>query len=100
MLNAFSCGWQRSLHLLLHTLFSQRTQLVWCWLAVTQDVLLLHALASLNKQAADVCCFLFTVTHLPHFFIAVVSEVQVICRYDFIASVVVIIWICEESENI
>lgn len=39
-------------------------------------------------------------THLPHFFIAVVSEVQVVCGYDFIASVVIIIWICGESEII
>lgn len=34
MLYAFSCGWQRWVHLLLlHTLFLQRTQLVWRWLS-------------------------------------------------------------------
>lgn len=45
------------------------------------------------------CCFLHTVTHLPHFFVAVVSKVQVVCCYDFIASVIIIIWICWKSET-
>ncbi len=53
-----------------------------------------------QETRADICCFLFTVTHLPHFFVAVVSEIQVVCCYDFIASVVIIIWICGEQENI
>lgn len=52
-------------------------------------------------MSADICfsfffLLLLTVTHLPHFFVAVVSEVQVVCCYDLIASVVIIIWICWE----
>lgn len=37
-------------------------------------------------------------THLPHVFVAVVSEVQFVCRDDFIAPVVIIIWICWEPK--
>lgn len=110
MLYAFSCGLQPLVHvLLLHTLFLQRTQFVRYWLMVTQDVLLFHVLVSaLNKkknQSCNLinrlisCCFLHTVTHLPHFFVAVVSKVQVVCCYDFIASVIIIIWICWKSET-
>lgn len=108
MLYAFSCGWQRSHRSLpLLTLFLQRTQLVLHWLRVTQVVLLLHALVSLlNKElelhlckSTDTCCFLLTLTHLPHFFVAVVSEVQLVCCYDFVPSVIIIIWICWELKK-
>lgn len=34
-----------------------------------------------------------TVTHLPHVFVAVVSEVQLVGCYNFIASAVIIIWV-------
>lgn len=39
-------------------------------------------------------------THLPHIFVAVVSEVQFVCSYDFIASAVIIIRICWESKKL
>lgn len=35
-----------------------------------------------------------TVTHLPHVFVAVVFEVQLVGCYNFIASAIIIIWIC------
>lgn len=39
-------------------------------------------------------------THLPHVFVAVVSEVQFVCCDDFIAPVVIIIRICLEISDI
>lgn len=37
------------------------------------------------------------VTHLPHVFVAVVPEVQLVICYDFVASAVVVVWICAEK---
>lgn len=39
------------------------------------------------------------VTHLPHVFVAVVSEVQFVGCYDFVASAVIVVWICWASRN-
>ena len=83
----------------------QRTRCVGYWLAVAQDVLVLHTLVSLLREKQELwSCKLFfcqfLVTHLPHLFVAVVSEVQVVRCYDFIASVVIIIRICWEYKEI
>lgn len=39
------------------------------------------------------------VTHLSHVFVAVVSEVQFVGCYDFIASAVIVVWVCGASRN-
>lgn len=39
------------------------------------------------------------VTHLPHIFVAVVPEVQLVGCYDFVASAVVVVWICAENSQ-
>lgn len=66
---------------------------------MTLDVLLLLQKKKRIRDESRGVRRLFAGTHLPRFFVAVMSEVQLVCCYDLVASVVVVIRIYGGSDE-
>lgn len=57
----------------------------------------LHVVTALAAEDTHHPAQEVAVTHLPHVFVAVVPEIQLVVCYDFVASAVVVVWICAEK---